>query len=307
MYTYAHLGSILGYFGDYFGQISQHFWWLGGTFVNNCVNNFQLTKLILSTICQQFLLTKLILSTVLLIFNHIMPIPNPFLSSISIFGCTGRWEHLVAPHRAIPRDYLSDTPLLRAMGVFGVSTWPIGCDTPAPFFSISPWESMRSGGAIPPPPLKRGVSAILARYPMKTRQMGAIRPSAMLSRKGIARYGGVSCIRPLSENIRSGMIPHDATRLLGGKIVWLERCLCCCLGCTGYKWSVKRRLRGSFGAAGFHGSTLGASIILNKMVSSEGALKQTNTNLKGTKLAQRQVSKSLSESLQSLCSICLFL
>ena len=40
------------------------------------------------------------------------------------------------------------------------------------------------------PPLKRGISAIPARYPMKTRQMGAIPPSAILSRKGIARYGG---------------------------------------------------------------------------------------------------------------------
>ena len=30
--------------------------------------------------------------------------------------------HLVAPYCAIPRDYLSDTPLLRAMGAFGVST-----------------------------------------------------------------------------------------------------------------------------------------------------------------------------------------
>ena len=28
---------------------------------------------------------------------------------------------------------------------------PIGCDTPSPFLSISPLESMRSGGAIPPP------------------------------------------------------------------------------------------------------------------------------------------------------------
>ena len=42
------------------------------------------------------------------------------------------------------------------------------------------------------PPLKRGISAILARCPMKTRQMGAIPPSAILSRKAIARYGGVS-------------------------------------------------------------------------------------------------------------------
>ena len=47
------------------------------------------------------------------------------------------------------------------------------------------------------PPLKMGISAILARYPMKTRQMGALPPSAILSRKGIARYGGVSRTGPL--------------------------------------------------------------------------------------------------------------
>ena len=33
---------------------------------------------------------------------------------------------------------------------------------------------------------------------MKTRQMGAIPPSAILSRKGIALYGGVSRTGPLS-------------------------------------------------------------------------------------------------------------
>ena len=50
-----------------------------------------------------------------------------------------------------------------------------------------------------PSPLKRGISAILARYLLKTRQMGAIPPSAILSRKkkGIARYAGVSRTGPL--------------------------------------------------------------------------------------------------------------
>ena len=49
-----------------------------------------------------------------------------------------------------------------------------------------------------PPPQKRGISAILARYPMKkTRQMGAIPPSAILARKGIARYGGGTRTGPL--------------------------------------------------------------------------------------------------------------
>ena len=88
-------------------------------------------------------------------------------------------------------------PPIARYGVFGVSTWPIGCDTPSPFSYVSPLESMRSGGARLP--LKGGISAILARYPMKTRQMGAILPSAMLSRKGIARYGGVSRTGPLRQ------------------------------------------------------------------------------------------------------------
>ena len=51
---------------------------------------------------------------------------------------------------------------------------------PPPFFlSVFPLEYMRSRGAITP--LKRGISAILPRYPMKTRQMGAIPPSAIRS------------------------------------------------------------------------------------------------------------------------------
>ena len=104
---------------------------------------------------------------------------------------------LVAPYRAIPRDYLSDTPLLRAMGFLVSQHGQLGAIPPPPFLSVSPLESMRSGGAIHPH--KRGISAIPARYPMKTRQMGAIPPSAILSRKGLARFGGVSRTGPLSR------------------------------------------------------------------------------------------------------------
>ena len=88
---------------------------------------------------------------------------------------------LVAPYCATPRDYLSDTPLLRAMG-----------------FLVSQHGQL---GA------KRGISAILARYPRKARQMGAIPPSAILSRKGIARYGGVSRTGPLSTQPRGTRWP----------------------------------------------------------------------------------------------------
>ena len=60
---------------------------------------------------------------------------------------------------------------------------------PVPIFlSVSPW-SMRSRGAIPLPP-QRGISAILARCPMKTRQMGAIPPLRYNLEKALRVVGG---------------------------------------------------------------------------------------------------------------------
>ena len=90
------------------------------------------------------------------------------------------------------------SPPIARYGVFGVSTWPIGCDTPSPFSELFP-PGGHAKWRCDTPPLKKGISAILARYPVKTRQMGAIPPSAILSRKGIARYGGVSRTGPLSS------------------------------------------------------------------------------------------------------------
>ena len=94
---------------------------------------------------------------------------------------------LVAPYCAIPRDYLSDTPVLRAMGFLVSQHSELGAIPPPPCLSVSPFESIRtsSGGAIPPP-LKRGISAILLRYPMKNKANGCDTPSAIRSRKGIA-------------------------------------------------------------------------------------------------------------------------
>ena len=103
---------------------------------------------------------------------------------------------LVAPYCAIPRDYLSDTPLLRAMGFLVSQHGQLGAIPPPPFSERFPLGE-HAKWRCDTPPLKRGISAILARYPMKTRQMGAIPPSAILSRKGIARYGGVSRTGPL--------------------------------------------------------------------------------------------------------------
>ena len=59
--------------------------------------------------------------------------------------------HLVAPYCAIPRDYLSDTPVLRAMGALVSQHGQLGAIPPPPFLSVCPLESLQSGGAIPPP------------------------------------------------------------------------------------------------------------------------------------------------------------
>ena len=69
---------------------------------------------------------------------------------------------LVALYCAMLRDYLSDTPLLGAMGLLVSQHGQLGAIPPPPFLSVSPLESMRSGGAIPPS--KRVISATLARY-----------------------------------------------------------------------------------------------------------------------------------------------
>ena len=67
----------------------------------------------------------------------------------AIWGWSGML--LVAPYRAIPRDYLSDTPLLRAMGFLVSQHGQLGAIPSSHFLSVSPLESMRSGGAIPTP------------------------------------------------------------------------------------------------------------------------------------------------------------
>ena len=122
----------------------------------------------------------------------VLPAPQPTLN------CFGIWhESFVACQLGGP--VLRDTarlsqghpPIAPYMGFLVSQYGQLGAIPPRPFLSVCPLESMRSGGAIPPPPPpKRGISAILVRHPMKRRQMGAIPPSAILSRKGIARYGG---------------------------------------------------------------------------------------------------------------------
>ena len=100
-------------------------------------------------------------------------------------------SNLVAPYCAIPRDYLSDTPLLRAMGFLVSQHGQLGAIPPPPFLSVLPLKSMRSGGAIPPP--TKGVSQWYLRDILRKQGKSVRYPP----RKGIARYGGVSRTGPL--------------------------------------------------------------------------------------------------------------
>ena len=100
-------------------------------------------------------------------------------------------------------------PPIARYGVFGVSTWPIGCDTPAPFSErFSPGEHAK--WRCDTPHLKRGISAILARDPMKTRQMGAVPPSAILSPKGIASdMGGYLALTKFASDCKCDGVVHS--------------------------------------------------------------------------------------------------
>ena len=95
----------------------------------------------------------------------------------------------MAPYCAILRDYLSDTPLLCAMGFLVSQHGQLGAIPPPPFLSVSPLESMQSGGAIPPP--QKGYLSDTCAIPYENRASWCdTPPSAILSRKGIARCGG---------------------------------------------------------------------------------------------------------------------
>ena len=82
-----------------------------------------------------------------------------------------------------------------AMGFLVSQHGQWGAIPPPPFLRISPLESMRSGGAIPPP--QNGYLSDTCAIPHENKANGCDTPSAILSRRGLARYGGVSRSGPL--------------------------------------------------------------------------------------------------------------
>ena len=98
---------------------------------------------------------------------------------------------IVAPYCAIPRDYLSDTPLLRAMGFFVYQHGQLGAIPLPPFLSVSLLESMRSGGAIRPP--QKGYLSDTCAIPYGNKANGCDTPLCDTISKGYcAIWGGIS-------------------------------------------------------------------------------------------------------------------
>ena len=97
----------------------------------------------------------------------------------------------VAISKKIPRDYLSDTPLLRAIyGVFGVSTWPIGCDTPSAFSEHSPLGEHAKWRCDTPP--QKGYLSDTCAIPYENRANGCDTPLCDTISKGYcAIWGGI--------------------------------------------------------------------------------------------------------------------
>ena len=92
-------------------------------------------------------------------------------------------------------------PLLRAMGFLVSQHGQLGAIPPPPFLSISPLESMRSGGAIPPP--QKGYLSDTSAIPYENKANGCDTPLCDTISKGYCkRYGWVSRTGPLRAETR---------------------------------------------------------------------------------------------------------
>ena len=80
-------------------------------------------------------------------------------------------------------------PLLRAMGFLVSQHGQLGAIPPPPFLSVSPLESMRSGGAIPPP--QKGYLSDTCAIPYENKAKGCDTPLCDTISKGYCAKRGV--------------------------------------------------------------------------------------------------------------------
>ena len=108
---------------------------------------------------------------------------------------------LVAPYCAIPRDYLSDTPLLRAMGFLVSQHGQLGAIPPPPFLSVSPLESIREVEVRYPPPPQKGYLSDTCAIPYENKAKSARYPPLRYYLERVWRdMGGVSRTGPLRDS-----------------------------------------------------------------------------------------------------------
>ena len=84
-------------------------------------------------------------------------------------------------------------PPIARYGVFDVSTWPIGCDTPSPFSEpFPPWRACEVEVRYPPPPQK-GYLSDTGAIPYENKANGCDTPLCDSISKGYcAIWGGIS-------------------------------------------------------------------------------------------------------------------
>ena len=100
-------------------------------------------------------------------------------------------SHLVAPHCAIPRDYLSDTPLLRAMGFLAPQHGQLGAIPPPPSLSVSPLGEHAKWRCDTPP--QKGYLSDTGVIPYENKAKACDTPLCDTISKGYcAIWGGVS-------------------------------------------------------------------------------------------------------------------
>ena len=134
----------------------------------------------------------------------------------------------MAPYCAIPRDYLSDTPLLRAMGFSVSQHGQLGAIPPPPFLSASPWRACEVEVRYPPPPQKGYLSDTCA-IPFENKANGCNTPLCDTILKGYcAIWGGISHWAAKSvSNFRTATAFHRGFFKGGGiphRIHSRERC-----------------------------------------------------------------------------------
>ena len=100
---------------------------------------------------------------------------------------------LVAPYCVIPRDYLSETPLLRAMGLLVSQHGQLGTipPPPSPFSERFPWRACEAEVRYPPP--QKGYLSDTCVIPYENKANGCDTPLCDTISKGYcAIWGGIS-------------------------------------------------------------------------------------------------------------------